>query len=171
MKRTCADSTYAFVDASNIIYGVMKNEGWKVDLLKLFEYLEERYHASRVFYYGGFKPGNPEEYTLYENLRQIGYTVRKKRVMYYHEGGGRITMKANCDVDLTLDLVRYIPLYRRAVLLSGDGDFIPVIRYLFKKRRKVAVIANAVKTSVKIKAMLGNSFKDIRSLRHLLERK
>lgn len=32
--------TYAFIDASNIIYGT-RDEGWKVDFKKLFKYLKE----------------------------------------------------------------------------------------------------------------------------------
>jgi hypothetical protein len=30
---------YAFIDASNLIYGVWKFEGWKVDCKKLIKYL------------------------------------------------------------------------------------------------------------------------------------
>jgi len=37
--------TYAFIDASNIIYGT-RDEGWKVDFKKLFVYLKER-HTSK----------------------------------------------------------------------------------------------------------------------------
>lgn len=37
--------TYAFVDASNIIYGT-RDEGWKVDFKKLIKYLEVRIFAN-----------------------------------------------------------------------------------------------------------------------------
>ena len=33
--------TFAFIDASNIIYGT-RDEDWKVDFKKLFKYLKER---------------------------------------------------------------------------------------------------------------------------------
>lgn len=40
--KTKVIKTYAFIDASNIIYGT-RYEGWKVDFKKLFKYLKERY--------------------------------------------------------------------------------------------------------------------------------
>lgn len=45
--------TYAFVDAANLFYGGKKSLGWSIDHKKLRRYLQERYGASRVYYFGG----------------------------------------------------------------------------------------------------------------------
>jgi uncharacterized LabA/DUF88 family protein len=45
--------TYVFVDASNLFYGGKKSLGWSVDYKKLYEYLENKYEASKVFFFGG----------------------------------------------------------------------------------------------------------------------
>lgn len=41
---------YAFIDASNIIYGCHAS-GWKMDFEKLLRYLTGRYHAVKILYY------------------------------------------------------------------------------------------------------------------------
>lgn len=53
-------TTYCFIDASNLFYGGVKKMGWKVDYLKLKEYLEEKYNVSKLFYYGGIETYNFE---------------------------------------------------------------------------------------------------------------
>lgn len=45
--------TYAFIDASNLFYGGEKSLGWKIDYAKLFSYLEGKYGADKVYYFGG----------------------------------------------------------------------------------------------------------------------
>src|SRR3989337_721256 len=45
--------TYAFVDASNLFYGGEKSLGWKIDYQKLKKYLEDKYQADRILYFGG----------------------------------------------------------------------------------------------------------------------
>lgn len=50
--------TFAFIDASNLFYGGEKSLGWKIDYQKLFHYLQEKYHVSRVYYFGGVEMHN-----------------------------------------------------------------------------------------------------------------
>src|SRR5882724_709020 len=47
--------TSVFADASNLFYGGEKSLGWKVDYQKLFHYLQEKYNAGEVFYFGGIE--------------------------------------------------------------------------------------------------------------------
>jgi len=52
IKRSKKLKTYAFVDASNIIYGA-KAEGWFIDQKKLLNYLKKKFHVSKAFFYYG----------------------------------------------------------------------------------------------------------------------
>src|SRR3990167_4880603 len=45
--------TFIFIDASNLFYGGEKSLGWKIDYKKLLAYLQEKYDANRIFYFGG----------------------------------------------------------------------------------------------------------------------
>jgi len=52
IKRNKKVKTYAFVDASNIIYGA-RSEGWFIDQRKLFQYLKRKFGVSKAFFYYG----------------------------------------------------------------------------------------------------------------------
>lgn len=51
IKKNEKQKTYAFVDASNIIYGA-RAEGWFIDQKKLLNYLRKKIHVSKAFFYG-----------------------------------------------------------------------------------------------------------------------
>src|SRR3989338_3122807 len=46
-------TTYAFIDASNIFYGGEKSLGWKIDYRKFSQYLKKKYGVDRIYYFGG----------------------------------------------------------------------------------------------------------------------
>lgn len=52
-------------------------------------------------------------------------------------------MKANCDVDLTFDVMRLEKNFDNLILLSGDGDFEILVRYFKEEDRNFLIFANA----------------------------
>lgn len=83
-------------------------------------------------------------------LRRIegfGYILRLKPIKYIKSFDGTIKMKANCDVDLTLDAMRLIGEYQKILVLSGDGDFEILLRYLKEQGRDIEIIANSKNTA------------------------
>src|SRR3989338_10332521 len=120
MKKT---KTYAFDDASNIIYGA-RAEGWLIDLKKLHEYLKRKFNVSKAFFYYGRDSKDPKKEKFLRKLRSFGYILRVKEIKRYGT-----KFKANCDVDLTMDVLLKLDKYERAIILSGDGDFLPLIKH------------------------------------------
>ncbi len=114
-------STYAFIDASNIIYGT-RDEGWKMDFKKLFKYLKERYECKKVYYFGGREEKNIKQNKFYQKLSGFGFELMLKPVKIFKQPGGKQVRKANCDVDLTFYAMRDFPKYGRGIFLTGDGD-------------------------------------------------
>lgn len=96
---------------------------------------------------------------FYQKLDEFGYNLRLKPTKVFRNGG-RTVKKANCDVDLTFDLMRYMSQYSEIVILSGDGDFAPVLEYLRKKRKKVLVLARGNRTAKEIRQLAGDKFMD-----------
>jgi hypothetical protein len=47
--------TFAFIDASNLFYGGRKSLGWSIDFEKLFNYLQNRFQVSNIYYFGGIE--------------------------------------------------------------------------------------------------------------------
>ncbi len=116
--------TYAFIDAANIIYGTITPNGEKrkLDFQKLYGYLEERYGAQDIFYFGDSDRNNLKQAQFYRLLQRIGYITVLKPTKRFTQPNGQFVTKANCDVDLTLYVLTTIDNYDDMILLSGDGD-------------------------------------------------
>jgi uncharacterized LabA/DUF88 family protein len=153
------------------------DEGKKIDLDKLVAYYE-----AEVSTKGGLstkKEADEEEQILLEthlkrakfclDLEKMGYELRIKATKVFKDAEGTKTTKANCDVDLTFDLMRYMSQYNEAVILSGDGDFVPVIEYLKNKHKKIRMLARAERTAREMKELVGEDFVDFKTIRKEIE--
>ncbi len=106
---------------------------------------------------------------FYRKLEYFGYELRLKPVKVYPGDDEKPVKKANCDVDMTFDLMRLMEKYSGAVILSGDGDFVPVLSYLRHKGRKITILARAERTAKEIKQLAGSDFRDFHYLRERLK--
>lgn len=156
--------TYAFIDASNIIYGA-RSEGWFIDQKKLFDYIKKKFKSSKTFFYFGQDGKNQKQARFLRKLTSFGYILRIKPIKRY----GR-RQKANCDVDLTMDMILFKEKYDRAIVLTGDGDFIPLFEYLRKQKKEIIIIAFSKRTSRDLRKFAGNKFISLTNERYLLER-
>lgn len=79
----------------------------------------------------------------FENfLTSIGYDlVIKKAVIGSNSNGDRIYTGTDQDINICIDCMRNIDKFDKWVLMSGDGDFIDLCRYLKKKGKVVEVWA------------------------------
>jgi len=159
--------TYAFIDASNIIYGT-RDEGWKVDFRKLFKYLKERYKCKKIYYFAGKDEKNPKQQKFYRLLDKIGYDLKLKPVKIYLQDNGHKVRKANCDVDLTFYAMRDIDKFNRVIFLSGDGDFYILLNHFLKIKKIIKVIANGKRTAREIRQVMGANFTPMKSLKAIL---
>lgn len=162
--------TYAFIDASNIIYGT-RDEGWKVDFKKLFKYLKERFKCKRIYYFAGFDEKNKKQHNFYLKLKSFGYDLVLKKVKLYKGEGGKVVRKANCDVDLTFNAMRDKENFDRGIFFTGDGDFFILLDYFLKQKKNVLVIANGKRTAKEVRALIGPNFTPINSLQEILKLK
>jgi len=98
-----------------------------------------------------------EERSFFEALSKIGIELKIKDLQIFHGG----MKKADWDVGLTIDAVRLSDSALDAVvLITGDGDFVPLVEYLKGKGRQVEVIAFAKSTSAKLKEV-ADDFTDL----------
>ena len=155
--------TYAFIDASNIIYGA-RNEGWFIDQRKLIKYLKKKFSVSKAFFYYGEDVGNEKQTKFLKKLKSFGYTLRVKKIKKFAR-----QWKANCDVDLTMDMLLMAKEYNKAIVLTGDGDFAPLFTYLISKKKDVVIISSPKSTAREIKMIAGDRHIDFQSLRYFLE--
>lgn len=67
-------------------------------------------------------------------------------------------------------LMRDKNAFDRVIILSGDGDFLPVLKHLRENKKEVLVLAHAPRTAKEIKRFVGDKFMDFTYLRELLKR-
>jgi len=107
---------------------------------------------------------------FYLKLKAFGYHLVLKPVKTYEDEDGNPTRKANCDVDMAFYMMQNERSFDRAVVLSGDGDFLPVLKYLRQSGKEMYVLARSKRTAKEIKQFAASEFRDFEYLRELLKR-
>lgn len=106
---------------------------------------------------------------FYLKLKQFGYELHLKPVKFYEQDDGTTRRKANCDVDMAFWLMREKDKFDRAVILSGDGDFLPVLKYLRSEGKEIIILARGPRTAKEIRQFAGSNFRDFEYLKYLLK--
>lgn len=89
-----------------------------------------------------------EESAFFEALEKMGIEIKTKDLQIFY-GGAK---KADWDVGLAIDAIQMAPKLDAVVLVSGDGDFVPLVEYLQTSMGcQVEVISFGKSSSSKIK--------------------
>lgn len=89
-----------------------------------------------------------DEKAFFEALEKMGIETRTKDLQIF-AGGAK---KGDWDVGLAIDAVRTAPRIDAAIIVSGDGDFVPLVEYLQKHSGiQVEVAAFGKSASLKLK--------------------
>ena len=107
---------------------------------------------------------------FYLKIEKFGYNLILKPVKVFYDSEGLPTRKANCDVDMAFYLMRDRNSFERVLILSGDGDFLPVLKFLKENKKEVLVLARANRTAREMKRFAGSKFLDFEYLRERLKR-
>ena len=92
-----------------------------------------------------------------------------KPVKLYRQEDGTTKRKANCDVDMAFHLMKEKENFNRAIVLSGDGDFLPVLKYLKENKKEIIILGRGSRTAKEIKQFAGSNFRDFEYLREILK--
>ena len=101
---------------------------------------------------------------FYLKLSQFGYKLFLKPVKLYDQDDGTTKRKANCDVDMAFYLMKEKDNFDRAIILSGDGDFLPVLKYLKENEKEIIILSRGPRTAKEIKQFAGSNFRDFEYL-------
>jgi uncharacterized LabA/DUF88 family protein len=135
-------NNYAFIDAQNLYLGI-KLLGWKIDWLKFRIYLKEKYSVNSAFLFIGYINSNQN---LYSKLQKYGFILIFKPTTKDFSG----SIKGNCDGDLILHTIIEMENYDKAVIITSDGDFYSLIRYLYSKEKLEMVLSPHIKNCSKL---------------------
>jgi len=102
---------------------------------------------------------------FYLKLQEFGYKLFIKPVKLYYQEDGSTQRKANCDAEMAFYLMKEKENFDRLVFLSGDGDFLPVLKYLKQAGKEIIVLARGFRTAKEIRQFAGNNFRDFVKLK------
>lgn len=162
---------YVFIDASNL-WAVQKSKGKTLDLAKLKKFLKDKHKASaiKVYYYDAYpKPETRDhdvsgKHRFYVYLEKaLGFVVRKKplkQIRVETERGVVVEEKGNMDVEMAIDIVNQSKNYDEAAILSGDSDFLALLRFIHSRNKKVFIYSSRNNISSELRTG-GDGYTDI----------
>lgn len=106
---------------------------------------------------------------FYKKLTHFGYDLFLKPVKLYDQEDGTTRRKANCDVDMAYHLMKEKDVFDRAVVLSGDGDFLPVLKYLRDSGKHIIILGRGPRTAKEIRQFAGSDFRDFEYLKNRIK--
>ena len=106
---------------------------------------------------------------FYRNLDRFGYKLLLKPVKLYEQEDGTTKRKANCDVDMAFYLMKEQNNFGKAVVLSGDGDFLPVLKHLKQAGKEIIILGRGERTAKEIRQFASSNFRDFEYLKNLIK--
>jgi uncharacterized LabA/DUF88 family protein len=135
-----------YVDVANI--AMNGGYGMQFDVLREFACHDEA-DVVRLNAYVAFDPersqGDPVyadgQRNFHSSLRDFGYKVIQKQAKRFTDTDGDTVIKANSDLDMAVDMLLQSEKLDRVLMLTGDGDFVQVVRALQNRGCRVELLA------------------------------
>ncbi len=132
---TLEPKNVAYIDGANLHNG-SRQLGWQFDYGRFRVWLREKYHVEQAYLFLGMMPKYKD---LYTRLQVQGYTLVFKEVIFGADGKA----KGNCDADIVVLAMQdaYEDRFGSAILVSSDGDYAPLVKFLITKGKMEAVVS------------------------------
>jgi uncharacterized LabA/DUF88 family protein len=144
-----------FIDTQNMYHSARDLFSARVNFGRLVEEVVADRRLVRAVAYV-IRTATGEEKPFFDALKHAGIETREKDLQIFM-GGGK---KADWDVGLVIDAIRIAPLLDVVIIVSGDGDFVPLVEYLKYHGLQVEVAAFRGTTATKL-VEAADSFTDL----------
>ncbi len=136
-----------FIDTQNLYHSAKNIYNARVNFgAVLKEVVGKRQLIRAVAYVITTETG--EEKNFFEALEKLGIETKTKPLQIFY-GGAK---KADWDVAIAVDAIKMAPKLDSVVIVSGDGDFIPLVEYLRSNQGcQVEIAAFGRSASAKLK--------------------
>ena len=125
-------NNFAFIDSQNLNLAI-KAQGWILDFGRFRRYLDDKLDIKVAFLFLGYCS---EYQKLYNYLKKVGFILIFKPVSKLKNG----RIKGNIDAELVLHTMLQYPNFDKAVIVSNDGDFYCLVKYLKKSNKLLKLI-------------------------------
>ncbi len=141
-----------FVDVQNMYYSARYMYNSKVNFKALLnEAVQGRTLVRAIAYVIRTEDVGREEF--FKVLENLGFEVKGKDIQVFVDG----SKKGDWDIGIAMDMIELAPRLDTLVLISGDGDFIPLVEHLQRALGcRVEVIAFGKSASGKLRDVANN---------------
>ena len=115
-----------FIDVQNLYHSARNLYHGRVNYAELIKNLVDGRELIRSIAYVVKSDTATGESSFFEALEKAGMELRMKDLQIYADG----TKKADWDVGMAVDAIRMAESLDVVILVTGDGDFIPLVDYL-----------------------------------------
>jgi len=125
------ENNIAFIDAQNLHLWT-QTENWKIDFKRFRIYLKEKFKVDEAYFFLWFI--NDDHQTMYRKIQKAGFILEFRD----HNSNMLWKKKWNVDVDIVYDVMHRLleeDDFNKIILVSWDGDYIKLVKYLIKKNR------------------------------------
>lgn len=171
-----SEKIQVFVDGSNL-YSTARNLGLDIDFKKFKALLENSEgRLIRINYYTALLDNHEGTSIrpLIDWLDYNGFNIVSKRAKEMTTNAGGTFIKGNIDVELAIDVLEQVEFTDHIVLVSGDGDFAPLVKAAQRRGCVVTVVSSFKQRSSALADELRRAadyFVDLEDLRELIGRK
>ncbi len=131
-----------FIDTQNMYYSARYLFQRKVNFKSIVEDAVAGRKLIRAMAYV-VRTKDASEQPFLDALQKSGIETREKDLMEYASGH----KKADWDVGLAIDAIHMLDVLDVVVIVSGDGDFIPLVEHIQSRGRIAEVVAFGETTS------------------------
>jgi len=131
-----AQRVAVLIDVQNLYHSAKNLYGKRVDFRAILAAAVGDRQLVRAFAYV-VRTETEEEKSFFEALEKLGIEIRVKDLQIFYGG----EKKADWDVGIAIDGVRLSKSVDVIVLMSGDGDFVPLVDYLKNEGTQIEVMA------------------------------
>ena len=126
-----------FIDVSNMYHSAKNLFGSRVNFKEVLKAAVAGRQLIRAAAYV-VKSGAADEEQFFDALEKSGFEVKYKDLQIFSTG----MKKADWDVGLAMDTIKMADKLDSVILVSGDGDFIPLVLYL--KENKGCLVSSSI---------------------------
>ncbi len=142
-----------YIDGANVFY-TQKKLGWFVDWSKLKDFIESKKEVVEWRYYTGLMDNDEKMQKYLRHLDKIGFIAVTKPLKKIKIGeDGKFIYKANFDVEITVDILLDKFKLDEIIILSGDSDFVYLIKKLKDLGLKTSVYSSKKTISWELKIL------------------
>lgn len=143
-----------FIDG-DWLYTTAQRIGKKVDYSNLIRTLRDKFgKKTRVYFYGAINPKDKRQNIFYKTLKRNGYLIRLERLIKTEAG----FISKGVEIALATDAMQLLSSFEKFVLVSGDGDFVPLLEKIKKAGVEISVIALPFTAGYFMRKAVGGNF-------------